>query len=77
MGNDAERRQTETYSEERRQFIAKCGRFAVVTPPTMVLMLSAVDRNYAQAFSGNNIDDRRRRVIRRRIIRRIVNRDQP
>jgi hypothetical protein len=39
-------------SQERRDFIEKCGRFAVVTPPVIGLMLSADGRNYAQAMSG-------------------------
>jgi hypothetical protein len=39
-------------SEDRRDFIAKCGRFAVVTPPAIALMLSASGRNYAHAMSG-------------------------
>jgi hypothetical protein len=45
-------------SKSRRDFIAKCGRFAVVTPPTIALMLSAADRNYAHAFSGMNHRER-------------------
>jgi hypothetical protein len=39
-------------SQERRDFIEKCGRFAVVTPPMIALMLAADGRNYAQAMSG-------------------------
>lgn len=38
----------------RRDFLQKCGKFAVVTPPTVALMLSAVDRNYAVAASGSS-----------------------
>jgi hypothetical protein len=53
-------------AKSRRDFIAKCGRFAVVTPPTIALLLSASGRNYAQAFSGQVIEDRRRRRRRRR-----------
>jgi hypothetical protein len=53
-------------SEDRRDFIAKCGRFAVVTPPTIMLMLSAADRSYAQALSGGRFDDSDRRRRRRR-----------
>lgn len=41
-------------SQERRDFIEKCGRFAVVTPPTIALLLSATGRNYAQAMSGGS-----------------------
>jgi hypothetical protein len=45
-------RESDHSAENRRDFIAKCGRFALVTPPTMALMLSASDRSYALAFSG-------------------------
>jgi len=41
-------------SQERRDFIAKCGRFALVTPPAIALLLSADGRSYAAAFSGGN-----------------------
>lgn len=37
----------------RREFLARCGKFAVVTPPTVGLLLSAANRNYAVASSGN------------------------
>ena len=30
----------EDTAEERRRFLAQCGRFAVVTPPAMALLLS-------------------------------------
>lgn len=43
----------EVSSDGRRAFIAKCGRFALVTPPTIALMLSADGRNYARAGSGD------------------------
>ncbi len=36
----------------RRRFLANCGKFAVVTPPVVSLMLSAADRSYANAGSG-------------------------
>ena len=39
-------------SQERREFIETCGRFAVVTPPVIALLLSADGRNYAQAMRG-------------------------
>ncbi len=39
--------------EARRRFLASCGKFAVATPPTVALMLSAAERNYAVAASGN------------------------
>jgi hypothetical protein len=44
-------------SKSRRDFIAQCGRFAVVTPPAITVMLSTAGRNYAQAFSGLQYDD--------------------
>lgn len=53
MGNE----KIEDLSQRRRDFITKCGRFALVAPPTMALMLSAVDRKYALAFSGTSGDD--------------------
>jgi hypothetical protein len=41
--------------EARRQFLARCGRFAVITPPamTMLLAVSSIPRE-AHAVSGNN-----------------------
>lgn len=39
--------------EARRNFLASCGKFAVVTPPAVTLMLAAAERNYAVAASGN------------------------
>ena len=36
----------------RRDFLAKCGRLAVITPPAVTLLLSATSRNYAVAHSG-------------------------
>jgi hypothetical protein len=38
-------------SEARRKFIASCGKFAVVTPPAIALLLSASHRDYATAAS--------------------------
>lgn len=40
------------HNTERRLFLEKAGRFAVVTPPTVALMLSAAGVNRAQAQSG-------------------------
>lgn len=37
---------------DRRLFLEKAGRFAVVTPPTVALMLSAAGVNRAQAQSA-------------------------
>ena len=36
----------------RRRFLARAGKFAVVTPPTVALLLAAEGRNYAYAGSG-------------------------
>jgi len=37
--------------DARREFLAKCGRLAVVTPPAVTLMLAAARNNRAAAFS--------------------------
>ena len=39
--------------EARRLFLARCGKFALVTPPAMALLLSSTKQNYAVAGSGN------------------------
>ena len=36
----------------RRRFLLNCGKFAVVTPPLVTLMLSTSDRSYAKVMSG-------------------------
>jgi len=38
----------------RRRFLAACGRFAAVTPPTITLMLVAAERSYVAAQSGSS-----------------------
>jgi hypothetical protein len=38
--------------EARRRFLAKCGKFAVITPPAMTVLLSSTAQNYAVAASG-------------------------
>jgi hypothetical protein len=38
----------------RRQFLKNCGKFAVATPATVTLLLSAAERNYAVAASGSS-----------------------
>ncbi len=45
-------------SKERRDFIAKCGRFALVTPPAIALLLAADGRNYADAASGGGVKEK-------------------
>ncbi|MGD9883281.1 MAG: hypothetical protein AB7F22_15160 [Reyranella sp.] len=39
--------------EARRRFLATCGRFAVITPPAMTVLLSSTAQNYAVARSGH------------------------
>src|SRR5437763_8270127 len=36
----------------RRRFLASCGRFAMITPPTMTLLLAVGPQNFAVAGSG-------------------------
>ncbi|MBX3502619.1 MAG: hypothetical protein KF889_24500 [Alphaproteobacteria bacterium] len=38
--------------EARRRFLASCGRFALITPPAMTVLLSSTAQNYAAAQSG-------------------------
>jgi hypothetical protein len=38
--------------EDRRVFLAKCGRFAVITPPAMTVLLSTTLNSKAIAKSG-------------------------
>lgn len=42
----------EAVIEARRKFLANCGRFALVTPPAVALLLSSAERNFAVAASG-------------------------
>ena len=41
--------------EARRRFLAACGKFAAVTPPTITLMLAAAERSYVAAQSGGSV----------------------
>jgi hypothetical protein len=41
--------------EARRRFLASCGKFAAVTPPTITLMLAAAERSYVAAQSGGGV----------------------
>jgi len=43
---------TDPSASARREFLAKCGRLAVITPPAVTLMLAASQRNFAVAQSG-------------------------
>jgi len=38
--------------EARRRFLVKCGKFAVITPPAMTVLLASTAQNYAVASSG-------------------------
>jgi len=40
--------------EARRRFLATCGKFALITPPTMTVLLSSTAQNYAVAGSGRS-----------------------
>ncbi len=39
-------------AKARRQFLATCGKFAVITPPAITVLLAATERSYAQFASG-------------------------
>jgi hypothetical protein len=43
-------------SEDRRAFLASCGKFAVVTPPAITLLLSTSLHSTAIARSGGHSD---------------------
>jgi hypothetical protein len=52
----------EGQSEEnaRREFLAQCGRFAIVTPPAMTMLLSVTMKPmeaYASSVLGNPLDN--------------------
>ena len=38
--------------DARRRFLATCGKFAVITPPAMTVLLTSTAQNYAVAASG-------------------------
>src|SRR3954453_22076473 len=44
--------------EDRRKFLTACGRFAVVTPPAMTLLLSTSLTSTAITSSGGKGDDK-------------------
>lgn len=56
--------QSET-DEDRRKFLASCGKFAVVTPPAIAMLLSTSLTTTAIAHSGGSHSDHRRRRKRR------------
>jgi hypothetical protein len=41
-------------NEDRRKFLASCGKFAVVTPPAITMLLSTSLNSTAVAKSGGN-----------------------
>ena len=43
---------TDQANEARRRFLKTCGKFAVVTPPVVSLMLSSSDKAFATVKSG-------------------------
>jgi hypothetical protein len=47
-----EKTETNSLSDDRRKFLASCGKFAVVTPPAITLLLSASLNSTAVARSG-------------------------
>ena len=47
-----EKRTESDMVEARRRFLATCGKFAVITPPAMTVLLSSTAQNYAVAASG-------------------------
>lgn len=51
--SDADRSMTES-DRARREFLRKCGRFAVVTPPVVTLLLSTSLDSPAVAASGTS-----------------------
>jgi hypothetical protein len=38
--------------ESRRKFLANCGKFAILTPPAVSLLLASSKQNFAVAASG-------------------------
>jgi hypothetical protein len=47
--DDAERNR-----EARREFLAKCGKLAAITPPAVTLLLATSEQNYASATSSSH-----------------------
>jgi hypothetical protein len=52
--------------EDRRKFLATCGKFAIVTPPAITLLLSTSLHSQAIAMSGGKGRDYDRRDYDRR-----------
>ncbi len=51
--DDAVTEKGEGLLQDRRRFLLSCGRFAVITPPTMTLLLASSGQNFAVAGSGS------------------------
>ncbi len=49
---------TEPLDEDRRKFLAACGKFAAVTPPALTILLSTSLNSEAVAKSGGRDGDR-------------------
>jgi hypothetical protein len=62
MTDPIESRLNTSEDEDRRKFLASCGKFAVVTPPAITLLLStsltstAIARSGGHGYGGNNND---------------------
>ena len=50
--------QEEDLNEDRRKFLASCGRFAAVTPPAITLLLSTSLNSNAVASSSGSTNHR-------------------
>ena len=46
----------EDSDKDRREFLAKCGKFAVITPPAMTVLMSTSLTSDAIAKSGHGYD---------------------
>ncbi len=53
-----ERNPLDQSAEDRRKFLASCGKFAVVTPPAITFLLSTSLNSTAVAQSAGNIGNR-------------------
>ncbi|RYH51943.1 MAG: hypothetical protein EON54_14810 [Alcaligenaceae bacterium] len=54
--HDPQMGQQEPLDEDRRKFLAACGKFAVVTPPALTVLLSTSLNSEAVAKSGGGRD---------------------
>lgn len=53
QANDIRNEET-SFDEDRRKFLAACGKFAIVTPPALTVLLSTSLHSEAIAGSGGN-----------------------